>query len=138
MTEQQHRTAQFTNISDKPFTGYWDGKPRTFKPGESKYMPQFLAEHFAKHLTNQLLLEQGKENLTSPKFPEQVPAFMEVYNKICKVDDEGQEDALDADIALANRKVEPSSNIEAPKTEQRTEQSNDDGDFPELTDDKPE
>src|SRR6185436_15033421 len=74
-------TSLFINVGSKPFTGYWDGKARTFKPSEQMWMPDFLARHYAKHLTNQLLLEDGKETMTSPKRPEQVPAFMEIFNR---------------------------------------------------------
>ena len=83
-------SAQFTNFTDKEFIGYWDGKERKFAPGQSDWMPDFLAKHFAKHLTNRELLRVNKngqpaykdgEKMTSPKFPEQVPQFMELFNK---------------------------------------------------------
>lgn len=84
------QSSLFTNWTDETFTGYWDGKPKTFKPGESKYMPDFLARHFAKHLTNRELLREKKDGtlvykngdkFTTPKFPEQVPLYMELFNK---------------------------------------------------------
>ena len=73
--------ATFHNFDVKPFTGYWDGKPKTFKAGERVYMQAFLAEHFAKHLTNRYLIENGQEVYTSPKNPGQVPQFMDVFKK---------------------------------------------------------
>jgi len=105
--------ATFHNFTDKPFTGYWNGKPKTFKPGERMYMPAYLAEHFAKHLTNRVLIEEvkGGENYTSPKFPSQVPQFMEVFNK-AYLPDEGEEGSeLDQEIAAASPKG-PSADIE--------------------------
>lgn len=107
-------TALFINIDTIPFTGYWNGKPKTFKPGQEKYMPDFLARHFAKHLTNKLLHDAGKDTCTSPKFPEQVPAFMELFNRCYKPEVDDLESDLDVDIDIANRQ-EPSLNIPAPK-----------------------
>lgn len=71
--------ATFHNFMSEPFTGYWDGKPKTFKPGEKVYMPAWLAEHFAKHLANKHLIENGKEVYASPKNPGQVKQFMDVF-----------------------------------------------------------
>ena len=74
-------TALFTNFSSKEFIGYWDGKAKKFAAGQSLYMPDYLAKHFAKHLANRELIEIGLERLTSPKNPEQVPEFMDMFNK---------------------------------------------------------
>ena len=71
----------FHNFTTKPFTGYWNGKAYTFKPGVKKYYIKGIAENFAKHLANQVLTENGKETFTSPKKPNEVPVFMEVFNK---------------------------------------------------------
>lgn len=103
------KQALFYNFTNKPFTGYWDGKPTTFKAGEKKYMEDWRAKHFAKHLVNQVLLEQGKENSTSPKFPEQVPDFFNLFNKACIVeaDQDENQDASD----LIHKQHEPSSNL---------------------------
>lgn len=98
------KTALFFNFTSNPFTGYWDGKPKTFKPGEKVYMPEYLAKHYAKHLTNKVLLEQGKETATSPKFPEQVPQFMEIFNQACILEDESEEqDEAQLATDIANR-----------------------------------
>lgn len=101
------RIAFFTNFSDEPFTGYWNGKPRTFKPGETKPLPDYLAQHYAKHLTNRELLKKGKETATSPKKPKDVPDFMELFNKAFKLDEEEiespNEDPADVHVALAQR-----------------------------------
>lgn len=73
--------ATFFNFTDRPFTGYWNGKGKTFGPGARQLMPAFLAEHFALHLTNQELIRDGKEVYTSPKKPMEVPQFMDIFNK---------------------------------------------------------
>lgn len=110
-TKQIMSNATFHNFTDKDFTGYWDGKPKTFKPGDRQYMPAWLAEHFAKHLANRVLIESGKEVYTSPKFPVQVPEFMEVFKKAFIPDTAvgSQEGDLDEIIASAN--AEPSMDI---------------------------
>lgn len=112
----------FTNYSDQEFTGYWDGKPYKFKAGQSKYMPDWMARHFAKHLTNwELLREDANKNLihpngdkmTSPKFPEQVPTFMEFFNKAYTPDDTAEKNVkseLDIELEILN-KEQPSSEL---------------------------
>lgn len=108
--------ATFYNFTDKPFTGYWDGKPKTVKPGEKIYWPAWLAEHFAKHLTNQVLIESGKEVYTSPKNPGQVPQFMEIFKK-CYIPDKATQN-LDAFDENVSRESQPSMDVvvEQPKT----------------------
>lgn len=105
LEEEAFRTALFHNFSDKPFTGYWNGKGRTFKPGDRKYMPKYLAEHYAKHLVNSVLIAQGKETSVSPKKPEQVPAFMELFNQafILEDEDNGEQDKAENQSQLAER-----------------------------------
>lgn len=103
--------ATFNNFTDKPFTGYWNGKSKTFKPGDSVYMPAYLAEHFAKHLTNRTLQEMGKETYCSPKNPGQVPQFMEIFNKAFIRDEVSEhQNELDAEISSVQAKA-PSANI---------------------------
>lgn len=110
--------ANFTNFTNEEFVGYWDGRSKKFAPGQSLYMPDYLAKHFAKHLVNKELLKtDGSGNLvykdgdkmTSPKFPEQVPLFMKLFNQ-AYTPDESEPDAqnakedLDAIIDKANKK----------------------------------
>lgn len=100
------KTALFVNISGENFTGYWNGKPKTFKPGEKVYMEDWLANHFAKHLTNKILLSKGEETATSPKKPEQVPKFMEIFNQCCIVEDEEEKTDEDAQIEILQKSHE--------------------------------
>lgn len=102
------KSAQFTNFSTEVFTGFWDGKAKTFKPGASMYMGDYLAKHFAKHLVNRELLKLGKERSTSPKRPDDVPEFMELFNKAYQAEEEEIEmsdgrDSIDVEIDMANR-----------------------------------
>lgn len=108
-------TALFTNFTDQEFTGYWDGKPRKFKPGESLYMPEYLAKHYAKHLVNRELLRvnsrgdlihPGGDKMTSPKFPEHVPLFMELFNKAFTPEhqsEDGQTEEINTEITVENK-----------------------------------
>lgn len=73
--------ATFYNFDSESFTGYWNGKAKTFKAGAKQLMPAWLAEHFAKHLTNKVLIREGKETSTSPKKPLDVPEFMALFTK---------------------------------------------------------
>lgn len=125
------KNALFHNFTTKPFTGYWDGKSRTFQPGDKQYMPEYLAKHYAKHLANSVLNEMGGkyETYTSPKFPEQVPAFMDLVNKACILDEsETEKDQVSADIDLANKERPrvPTSVDNEPPQMLKGDESNDD------------
>jgi len=52
----------FKNWSKEDFTWTWDKQPTTVKAGEIKPMEDYLAEHFAKHLTDREL-QREKKNL---------------------------------------------------------------------------
>lgn len=123
--ENENAQALFFNFTNKPFTGYWNGKPKTFKAGSKQYMEAWRARHYAKHLTNQVLLEKGLENYTSPKFPEQVPQFMDIFNKACIIEE--NQDAEQDESDLINKQHEPSMNIPS---------KNDGKKVPTLVDDK--
>lgn len=128
------KNVTFINISNKPFTGYYDGKPHTFKAGQSLMMPDYLAKHYAKHLTNQILLEKGLETATSPKFPDQVPAFWDLFKQICIDNDEPEKTEAEVQIEVANAK--PSAPVAGPGKEPQIIGSVGDEDenaeFPEL------
>jgi len=120
--------ATFVNFTEKPFTAYWNGKPYTFNPGQKKeHLNAAIAQHFAKHLANQVLTTAGKETSTSPKKPDQVPEFMEVFNKACFLEDDGAEvdsetglpvDGPSSETGAGLPDQEPSMNIEVkPRSE---------------------
>jgi len=107
-------TALFTNFSSEPFIGYWNGKGKRFEPGQSLYMPDYLAKHFAKHLANRELLRMGLEKDTSPKIKIRPDGteyvdnirFTEMFNKAYTVDGEvanPDRDSIDVQIEVANR-----------------------------------
>ena len=92
--------ATFINFTEKAFTGYWNGRAYTFQPGQKKeHLNSAIAAHFAKHLSNQVLTDAGKEQYCSPKKPEEVPQFMEVFNKALFIEGGGQE--VDAETGLS-------------------------------------
>src|SRR3990167_7485883 len=113
------KTALFTNFTGEEFIGSWDGKLKPFAPGKSLYLPDLVAQHFAKHLVNRELLKvdasgnlvhKDGDKMTSPKFPEQVPLFQELFNK-AYTPDESEEIGdpkfdLDAQITIANKNRE--------------------------------
>lgn len=98
---QEMKTVLFRNFSDQVFSSVephevdvrgvkmqlvdencrWNGENYTFKPGEPRYMLEFMAQHFAKHLVNRELVRMGLDNDTSPKRPKDNPRFMALWNK---------------------------------------------------------
>lgn len=112
------KTASFTNFSTEPFTGYWDGKPKTFQAGQTVIMPDYLARHFAKHLTNRELLKLGKERDTSPKVKVRQDGteyvdninFLELFNKAYKPDADEEfimpGDSAEVQTEVANRNAD--------------------------------
>lgn len=59
-----HQQDQLTvvNPTDEPFTVRWNGNPYTLPPKKQTIWPRFLAEHFAKHLTDSILLKREEED----------------------------------------------------------------------------
>jgi hypothetical protein len=110
------KIAQFTNFTNDEFIGYWDGKGKKFAPGQSIAMPDYLASHFALHLVNRELLKRNKDGsllipngdkYVSPKKPEDVPVFMDLFNKafvLDELDELGEKrDDIDVLIDVANK-----------------------------------
>ena len=109
------RYATFINWTDEVFTGYWNGKPYTFNPGQKgEHLHESIAQHFAKHLTNQVLqngsIKDG-EKFTSPKKPEEVPKFMELFNKAFKIDGDGQDVDAETGLLVGNQIEKPQAGL---------------------------
>lgn len=101
--EERNKVVLFRNFSDQVFSSVkphkvnagqqggtmmivdenckWAGEDYTFEPGQSRYMPKWKAEHFARHLVNRELVRNGMENDTSPKRPKDNPRYMELFRK---------------------------------------------------------
>jgi len=48
----------FTNVDKEDFSGMYGGKITIIKAGATIPLPRFLAQHFAKHLADKILLER--------------------------------------------------------------------------------
>lgn len=51
----------FTNWTDEPFSYPYNSEEFIFGVGESKLLPEYLADHFGKHLTDKVLHGQNKQ-----------------------------------------------------------------------------
>ena len=56
-----HEAIKFYNPTDENFVGTWDGEPYDIPAKSTKYFATHIAEHFAKHLVNKILLKQFDE-----------------------------------------------------------------------------
>lgn len=83
MTQNIMKRAYFRNFTEEDFIYFWNGKQYTFTPGQREDLPLAVAQHFAKHLTNKILIDRGDVQYTSPKRPQDVPKFMELFNQAC-------------------------------------------------------
>lgn len=123
------KTVLFTNFSNEDIEVFWDGKGRIYKAGTSKYLPDYLAEHSARLLTNRELLRLGHERSMSPKKPEDFPEYMKLFNRAytpdenepteaSKKDETPKKNALDVEIEVANKnrekKPEPKGSVANP------------------------
>lgn len=83
------KKALFINWSNEAFTHAWNSETETFEPNGAQYeMPDYLAAHYAKHLTNRELIKTGVDQnirAVSPKEPEKSSIFMKFYNKAFKL-----------------------------------------------------
>lgn len=102
----------FTNWTAEDFTHTWDGVEYTFKTGQSIYLQDYLANHFAKHLVDRELNKQGiptnhfsRESLVNKCFGESV-----------KVETQAQ-----AEMVQLNVQAKPSSDIDIKKEESKEE-----------------
>jgi len=53
-------TILFTNWTDEDFIGLWDGITYPIKKGQSMYLEDWKAKHFAKHLVDREMNKEGK------------------------------------------------------------------------------
>jgi hypothetical protein len=106
----------FINHTSDPFSWAWDKELHSFEPGESKWLPDFLANHLAKHLTNKILNKMGDKDskyVTYVGNPDN-PIYAEMFKK-CFLSTEPTENTMSAEIEIANKNAEVSSDIESKK-----------------------
>ena len=121
------KTVLFVNFSDEAFTGYWDSQAYQFAPGQTMYMEDWKAKHFAKHLVNRELLKAGLETHTSPKEKNGViddVYFLELFNKAV-IDSEEAEDVpesmIETEVINKNKKAKKVVPKKAAKQSEETE-----------------
>ncbi len=63
MTEQldENEVILFTNIDEEDYEAMWGGKTKIIQAGKTESFPRFLANHYAKHLINKILIKKGKD-----------------------------------------------------------------------------
>jgi hypothetical protein len=120
-------SAKFVNFSNEDFIGYWDGRERIIKAGQSINLPAYLAQHYAKHLVNRELLRKDAsgnsiypngEKMTSPKKPQEVPLFMELFNKaVFESEEQVEEGTIDEQVDVLEKNDEEKEEVidEKPK-----------------------
>jgi len=100
MKQQKSVAVLFTNWSKEDFTHQWDSVEYTFKAGQSTYIQDYLARHFAKHLA------QRECNRINVLFTDR--KFKEFYDK-CFVGEAIEAETplkLEVELEKANEKVE--------------------------------
>ena len=106
----------FVNFSDQPFSGIpyewpnfgddpivdehckWNGEPDSFKPHESRYMEDWRAAHYAKHLINRELDKQNKPTSDMKLRAEML--------KKCIIEDSASVVESHIDMTLMNKNME--------------------------------
>jgi len=135
------KSALFTNYSDEAFTGFYNGKGKTVEPGDSWPCPDYIARNFAKKLANRELqrVKRDKdgeivrdsdgrpvrvirdgEKYTSPKFPEQVPIFQELFDKAYS-EEQDEELSQTSDDPMVTAEVSQKRREAAAKVEPKPE-----------------
>lgn len=133
-------TVLFVNFSNQPFsaTPYmwpdprtkeevptidehckWDNVPDSFAPGASRYMEDWRAEHFAKHLINRELDKMGKQTNDEK--------LREDLMKRCVMDQSTPIPTSTVDMELMNRNEEVKAKKKTVKKEKQAEPE-----FPDL------
>lgn len=102
------KSTLFTNWTKKAFTWNWNGDPWTFEPGKGKWMNNHLARHFAKHLANREITNEGK--------PINNPIWKEYFNK-CLGGNIEAESPEKLESAVMEREMSNEVQPQTPKTE---------------------
>ena len=98
----------FRNWTNESFSWPWGGQPYTFQPGETRYFPEGLAHHFAKHLTDHALLKDGKDVDDQTRIELYARALMEGESVISHSD-------MGLKVELMNQEIEAEKPVEEVK-----------------------
>jgi len=104
----------FINYTDEDFTHTWDSQPYVFAAGRTMMLPEYLARHFAKHLTRRELNKLGPKGEITDDDPE----FIKLMNKCVVLDSEvSATTKLGLEVAMMNteKPVTEVKEPEAPK-----------------------
>jgi hypothetical protein len=80
MNKEELEVINFCNITDKEWTGMWAQEAYVFNPGETKALTRFMADHFAKQLSDRILIDAGKD--TSMESPERKELVEKILGKV--------------------------------------------------------
>lgn len=90
------RNVNLHNFSSEDFTWSWNKEPFTIRKGQTVTMPEYLFEHFAKHLIDRELTKAGKAT--------HLPHFREEMMAKCKGDETAEMGSIASEIDKLNRK----------------------------------
>lgn len=110
MEEINYETVSFKNIDSEDFTGYWGGKPYLIKAGEIKHYPEFLALHFAKHLTDYIMQKNkiGLRELSErSKIESQILGVVEKKEEVLKEEIIAEQPSAKEEEAFAELQNKP-------------------------------
>ena len=133
MTNQdRHRVVIFKNFTTEDLVdACWDGRCRKVRAGQQIEVPFYMAEAFARKLVNRELLRTkadgtlvypGGEAATSPKFPEQVPMFINMFKQAVTELDQDTENDAEVESEIAAQKF----NESASQVDNNANEDNDD------------
>lgn len=98
----------------------WDGRPHRIKPGETRRMPRYLADHFAKYLIDFILVRrEEKEKLTGllknrlerAKLYKQIIVGVDSYYNGDLYDYQREGNFVEEQVTKMNNDTSPSFNI---------------------------
>ena len=93
-----HEAIKFYNPTESNFVGTWDGEPYDIPAKTEKYFTAVIAEHFAKHLANKILLEK--------------------FDNLCKVHEKSSKDSLRNCKNCSSRQAKLSDFYNVPEREE--------------------
>lgn len=105
----------FVNFRDEEFTGQWDSKEFKFAPKETRWLPFWLAVHFAKHLVN--------DEMNARKIRTDDPSRESFVAKCIGNEPEKKNEDDPLGIEILNRNMESEKKkVGRPKKETKTEE----------------
>jgi len=100
----------------------WGGNPIRIKPGETRRLPRYVAEHFAKHLANHILMKMEKETgkqflvnnpIERPKVLKQIIIGVDQYFLDQEIAEQTEGEKVAAEIEKLNEPEEKALDVGA-------------------------